>query len=103
MRPFGPIRLVVGAGVIRSTLCPVSVLGRESLVDSRHGVRSAVIAVPCDSIHVFADFRIAQFVDSSAPKIVVVVEYPNPGVERCLLECRPEKLFYEFNFVLLPP
>src|SRR5882762_775754 len=84
VRPFGPIRLVIGTGVIRPTFCPVSVLRGEGLMDSRHGVRSAGIAVPCNPIHVFADFRIAQFIDSSAPKIVIVVEYPNPGVERCL-------------------
>src|SRR5437879_13815900 len=59
VRPFGPICLVVWAGVIRSTFCPVSVLGGEGLMDSRHRVRSAVIAMPCDSVHVLAAVRIA--------------------------------------------
>src|ERR1700761_1868654 len=102
-RPLRPIGCVVREGDVRSAFCPVRILEREHIVDPRHGSRGPEISVPGDAVATLREIGILKLVRHTSPQVVVVVENPDFGVERVLLEGRTKELFHKLNLVLLPP
>src|SRR5260221_14049952 len=67
--PLDPVGRIIWIGNFRPPFGPIAVLRGERLFYTGHRVGSTCIAVPCDSIDVFVDFRVAEFIDCPAPKV----------------------------------
>src|SRR5450631_2029469 len=101
--PFCPVRRIIRAGNVRPSFSPVAMLSRVCLMHSSHGFWSAVITMPCNSIHIFIHIGIAKLIQHPPPKVIVVIQYPNLRVERSTLERGREITFHEVHLVFLPP
>src|SRR5580704_14873916 len=103
LRPLDPVRLVVEAVYVGTSLCPVRILCREEFVNVGHRVGSSHIAMPGDTVDIFVYQRIVEFINRASREVIVVVQYPDLCVEATALQHGAEMLGDEFNFILLSP
>src|SRR5580693_6852619 len=86
LRPFDPVCLVVQAVYVRTSLCPVRILRREEFVNAGHRVGSAHIAMPGDTVDIFVNQRITEFINRASREVIVVVQYPDLCVQATALQ-----------------
>src|SRR4029077_4248103 len=79
------------------------ILVGKHVMDATHRIRGSYIRMPSYTIDILSDLRITQFVDDPAPKIVVMVEDPDLGIQRCSFQSGTQVKRYENHFVLLRP
>ena len=101
--PFTPIGLEVRAGNDRAAFGPLRMLIGKGVVYTGHGVDGTVVCMPCDAVHISVDLWVAELIKHASPQIVVVIEYPDLGVERSALQGGAQMVRHEPLFVFLSP
>src|SRR5580704_12828808 len=72
-------------------------------MNASHRIRRSNISMPSYAIDIYSDLRITQLVDNTAPQIVVMIEDPDLGIQRCPFQSGPQVKRYENRLVLLRP